>query len=67
MTSMLIGNVLSYGTYFYFYKFFKTLFNVDDDNVFGIMKVGYLAGLIGTLITNPFWVINAKMTLDKNN
>jgi hypothetical protein len=40
---------------------------VDENNVFGIMKVGYLAGLISTLFTNPFWVINAKMSLDKNN
>lgn len=54
---------------FYFfprrYEFFKILLN-DFSNYHGFITiVSLLAGVVATTMVNPFWVINARMTVSK--
>lgn len=59
LSSLLLGNVLSYGAYFYFYQMLKNILQKDD--IVSILKISYTAGSMSTILTNPFWVINSYM------
>lgn len=64
-----LGSFISYGVYFYFYEFFKKFlhkhFHLNQNSWKGYAVTSGLAGCITTVATNPFWIINTKMTVDK--
>ena len=59
---MLIGNMLSYGIYFFWYELLKKKINIKLINIFGNSITSFIAGIITSIFTNPFWVINTRMT-----
>lgn len=64
-----LGSFISYGVYFSCYEFFKKFFNrnfsLKQDNWKGYAITSCVAGCITTIATNPFWIINTKMAVDK--
>lgn len=65
ITPLLIGNFISYGVYFFWYEAFKRFFNIKTNDILGHSKIALFSGVIATTCTNPFWIINAKMTLQR--
>nr|XP_004039368.1 mitochondrial carrier protein, putative [Ichthyophthirius multifiliis]EGR34064.1 mitochondrial carrier protein, putative [Ichthyophthirius multifiliis] len=67
MTPMLIGNFISYGIYFFWYQFFKDLMKIQNGDNVGYLKASFLSGIITTIGTNPFWVVQTRMILGHEN
>ncbi|KAL4455846.1 hypothetical protein ABPG74_003256 [Tetrahymena malaccensis] len=67
MTPMLAGNFISYGIYFYWYQLFKDYFNVQQGDNLSYLKVSSLAGIITTIGTNPFWVVQTRSVVGNQN
>lgn len=63
MSSILMGNILAYGTYFFWYELFKINLSIKPTEVLKNMFGSFLAGVMATAITNPFWLLNAKMAV----
>ena len=65
----LIGTVASFGIYFFWYRFFKNLFkHVTGRENFGdldILVITVLSGVINSILTNPIWFINTRMSVSK--
>ena len=67
--SGLIGTVVSFGIYFFWYRFFKNLwyhfFKRELLSDLDITAITVLSGVINSLCTNPIWFINTRMSLAK--
>jgi len=67
----LIGTIVSSGCYFFGYRLFKNMvthkLGVKESEMTSrhIMLVTGLAGLASSIGTNPFWLVNTRMTLAK--
>jgi len=60
-----IGTLISSGTYFFWYEFFKGIFIKEGFNALGYSKTAFCAGLISTTITNPINVLHTRILLEK--
>lgn len=65
----LIGTIASSGIYFWWYRFWKNVFfnylkrkSLSD---LDISVITFLAGFINSVITNPIWFINTRMSISK--
>ncbi len=65
ITPILIGNYISYGVYFFWYELFKFFMKIKQNDFFGYCKIAFFSGIIASTCTNPFWVINANMMVQK--
>jgi hypothetical protein len=65
------GSFVSYGVYFSCYEFLKRFLgkhsSLDQTSLKAYVLTSAIAGVITTIATNAFWVINTKMTVDKVN
>lgn len=68
--SGLIGTVVSFGIYFFWYRFFKNFFKqITGRDTFGdldILVITVLSGVINSIVTNPIWFINTRMSTSKD-
>lgn len=66
----LIGTVVSFGIYFFWYRFFKNLCkHITGRGTFNdleIMIITVLSGVINSICTNPIWFINTRMSIAKD-
>ena len=66
----LIATVASYGTYFFCYRLWKnvftTYFKVKELDSRHIMAVTSAAGSTSSVIANPLWFVNTRMTISKD-
>lgn len=62
ISSMLVGNMLSYGIYFFWYELLKKKISPKLIQLLGNSITSFSAGIITSIFTNPFWVINTRMT-----
>jgi len=69
LSSALLGVVVSSGIYFWWYRFFKNIFKHvlkrSELSDLDISIITLLSGSINSLMTNPIWFINTRMTLSK--
>jgi hypothetical protein len=67
LNSALIGTVLSYGIYFWWYRLFKNLFQqMLDRKEFSdldITIITFVSGMINSILTSPIWFINTRMAI----
>ena len=63
------GSFVSYGVYFSCYEFLKRMLqkytNMNQSSVGAYVLTSAIAGIVTTIATNAFWVVNTKMTVDK--
>lgn len=59
---MIIGNGLAYGIYFVSYEKLKNILHTDSKSMISIIKCSGLAGAIGSLATNPFYVLQTRQS-----
>eukprot|EP00347_Sterkiella_histriomuscorum_P012920 403366715 len=71
LTSGLIGVVLSYGIYFWWYRFFKNFYKIvlkrQDLSDLDITIITTIAGTLNSVVTSPIWFLNARMAVSKDN
>ncbi len=56
--------MLSYGIYFFWYELLKKRMSPRVMNLLGNTATSFVAGVITSVFTNPFWVINTRMTVN---
>jgi len=61
----IIATLVSSGSYFFWYEFFKGIFIKGGYNIWGYTKTAFCAGFISTTVTNPINVIHTRMLLEK--
>ena len=64
MTSSILGSVVQYAVYFCASKFWSYLFDHMNMKISGIgrsMLINLVAATCTALVTNPIWVLNARM------
>ena len=67
----LIGTVASYGSYFFCYRLWKNLLTwllkLKDHELtpLHITLITFISGSTSTVFANPFWMVNTRMTIDK--
>ncbi len=69
ISSCLFGSVVSYGIYFFTYEYWKNYFikhNLGKNVLFDSMCTSFLGALCTAVITNPVWVLNARMSQSKS-
>ncbi|TPX44017.1 hypothetical protein SeMB42_g02111 [Synchytrium endobioticum] len=66
--SALFGIGVTNGVYYYWYELVKAFFDPTSRGMTTAesMIAGAIAGSATTLITNPIWVLNTRMTVSKN-
>jgi hypothetical protein len=62
MTPLIVGNALAYGIYFVVYEKLKSILHTDPNSMVSIMKCSGLAGVIGSIATNPFYVLQTRQS-----
>ena len=74
VTPLALGNYISYGVYFFWYlitiyryEYFKHLFKTDISNSFALIKPSLASAILTTFVTNPFWVVQSRMTVAKDD
>ena len=67
LSSGLIGTVISFAIYFFWYRFLKNVFkHFTGRNTFSnldITLITFFSGVINSVLTNPIWFINTRMAL----
>ena len=70
----LLGTVVSFGSYFYVYRLLKNMLmyslKIKSEHQFRpshISVITFLSGVASCLVSNPFWLVNTRMTLEKDN
>jgi solute carrier family 25 (mitochondrial folate transporter), member 32 len=68
MSVSLISYPCSWSIYFYFYERFKEYFqeSIENKTIRSIISSG-ISGFISTIVTNPLWLIRARMQVQQNN
>jgi hypothetical protein len=64
LSPLVIANGLAYGIYFVVYERLKTWLHTDPNSMVSIMQCSGLAGCIGSLATNPFYVLQTRQSKD---
>lgn len=62
LTPLVVGNGLAYGIYFVVYEKLKSVLHTDPNSMFSIVKCSGLAGIIGSIATNPFYVLQTRQS-----
>ena len=62
LSPLIIANGLAYGIYFVSYQKLKAILHTDPNSMISIMQCSGLAGCIGSLVTNPFYVLQTRQT-----
>ena len=66
----LIGNIFSYGIYFWWYRFLKNYFALmlkkNQLSSIEMTAVTTLAGSISSVFSNPIWMLNTRMAIQKS-
>jgi hypothetical protein len=62
LTPLVVGNGFAYGIYFLIYERLKSVLHTDPNSMLSIVKCSGLAGLIGSLATNPFFVLQTRQS-----
>lgn len=62
MTPLVVGNGLAYGIYFVVYEKLKAILHTDPNSMVSIIKCSGLAGIIGSIATNPFYVLQTRQS-----
>lgn len=65
LSPLVIANGLAYGIYFVSYEKLKSILHTDPNSMLSIVKCSGLAGCIGSLATNPFYVLQTRQTKEK--
>lgn len=68
ISSCLFGSVVCYFIYFFMYQYWKNFFvkhNLSVNVVFDSLCTSFLGALCTSVITNPIWVLNARMSQTK--
>ena len=67
LQSALFGNVVSYGVYFWWYRFLKNrvarVLKRDNFSSAEMTVITALAGSISSFISNPIWVLNTRLAI----
>ena len=67
LNSALIGTVLSYGIYFWWYRLFKNAFQQilgrKEFSDLDITMITFVSGVINSVVTSPIWFINTRMAI----
>ena len=67
LNSALIGTVLSYGIYFWWYRLFKNAFQQilgrKEFSDLDITIITFVSGVINSVVTSPIWFINTRMAI----
>jgi adenine nucleotide transporter 17 len=70
LKSALIGSVLSYAIYFFWYRMLKNVYYKSLSRValsdLDITIITFFSGVVTSLFANPIWLINTRMTLSKD-
>jgi adenine nucleotide transporter 17 len=70
LKSALIGSVFSYGIYFWWYRFLKNFFSLllkkAQLSSVEITAVTSLAGSISSIFSNPIWMLNTRLAVQKD-
>lgn len=65
----LIGTVVSYGIYFFWYRFLKNIFyhslKRTELTDIDITVITMAAGCLNSFVTNPIWFVNTRMSISK--
>ena len=62
ISPLVIGNGLAYGIYFVAYQKLKLLLHTNPNDMMSIVKCSGIAGVIGSLATNPFYVLQTRQS-----
>ena len=62
LNPLIVGNGLAYGIYFVSYEKLKQLLHTDTKSMLSIVKCSGLAGIIGSVCTNPFYVLQTRQS-----
>ena len=67
----LLGTVFSYGIYFWWYRFLKNKFSLylkrSKFSNREMMLITALAGSIGSIFSNPIWMLNTRLVTSKKD
>ena len=67
LQSALVGNVISYGVYFWWYRFLKNkvarILKRDNFTSVEMTVITALAGSISSFFSNPIWVLNTRLAI----
>lgn len=63
----MVGSVVAYGVYFFFYRICKKIFLLRRNmlNSVDILFITAIAGSITTVVTTPIWLIQTRMCVDE--
>ncbi|KAL4449100.1 hypothetical protein ABPG74_021092 [Tetrahymena malaccensis] len=62
---VIFGNIVSQFVYFFWYNFLKIATGTYQSSMLQYAKCSMLAGLIASICTNPFWVLQTRMLKSK--
>ena len=62
VTPLVIGNCIAYGIYFVAYEKLKVLLHTDAKSMISIIQSSGLAGVISSVFTNPFYVLQTRQS-----
>jgi hypothetical protein len=62
LTPLVVGNGLAYGIYFLVYERLKSVLHTDPNSMLSIVKCSGLAGVIASLATNPFFILQTRQS-----
>lgn len=62
LSPLIIGNGLAYGIYFVAYEKLKNVLHTDSKSMLSIIQCSGLAGAIGSIATNPFYVLQTRQS-----
>lgn len=70
LSTGLIGTVCSFAIYFFWYRLLKNtyyhIFKKESLSDLDITVITFLSGVINSILTNPIWFLNTRMTLAKD-
>ena len=62
LSPLIIGNAFAYGIYFVAYEKLKIIIQPNQQSMMSIAQCSGLAGIIGSLMTNPFYVLQTRQS-----
>jgi hypothetical protein len=69
LQTALIGNIFSYGIYFFWFRYLKTkvagILKRDNFSSIEMTAITALSGSISSIFSNPIWMINTRLAIQK--
>jgi len=64
----LLGSAINWGLYFGIYEYQNSSWQkTHEPSVFGYLRSAVIAGVVCTIIVNPFWVLKIRLATSKNS